>query len=221
MDAAVVAASKARSKPIILADIADNPGGGAPSDSTFILRALLDAGVRNVALGLLYDPLAVKMCHEVGAGGRLQLRLGGKVSRFSGAPVDLSAEVVDVRRAARMRVVEGVDFPMGDTAWIRAQGIDIILSSQRLQMYAPDGFEHIGLDPETCQTLVIKSSNHFRAFFGSMVEEIIDVATPGAIQFDFENIPYRKLRKKRHPRDAIAGLSERFPRLRAVGPADA
>jgi microcystin degradation protein MlrC len=34
----------------LLPDVGDNVGGGAMSDSTFVLKALLDAGVSDVAL---------------------------------------------------------------------------------------------------------------------------------------------------------------------------
>ncbi len=37
--------------PVVLADGADNPGGGAPGDSTFILRRLLERGIGNACLG--------------------------------------------------------------------------------------------------------------------------------------------------------------------------
>src|SRR3546814_14459877 len=42
--------------PVVLADRPDNPGSGAPGDSTFILRRLLERGIGNVALGPLWDP---------------------------------------------------------------------------------------------------------------------------------------------------------------------
>ena len=108
-------------RPVILSDIADNPGGGAPSDSTFLLSAFLEAELRDIAIGLIYDPEAVRACHKIGPGGQLDLRIGGKMSRFSGNPVDISAKVVDVRKDARMDVLGITDFPMGDTAWITDQ----------------------------------------------------------------------------------------------------
>ncbi|MEO0497536.1 MAG: M81 family metallopeptidase, partial [Pseudomonadota bacterium] len=221
LEDAIAACRKSRDGPLVLADIADNPGGGAPSDSTFVLEAMLDAGVEDAAIGLLFDPMAVKLCHQVGPGGHLKLRIGGKISPFSGQPLDLDVDVMDVRESARMQVIEGVSFPMGDTAWVRTRGIDIVLSSERLQMYAPDGFAHIGLDPAERNVLVVKSSNHFRAFFGEMVNEIIDVTTPGAIHFSFRDIPYKKLVRPVHPLQWVDGLSERFEAVAPLGSADA
>jgi microcystin degradation protein MlrC/gamma-glutamyltranspeptidase len=55
--------------PVVLADTADNAGGGAPSDSTFFLARLLERRVERACLGPLWDPVAVRFCHLAGPGG--------------------------------------------------------------------------------------------------------------------------------------------------------
>lgn len=208
LEEAVALARQPGSRPLVLADVADNPGGGAPSDSTFLLRALIEAGAENAAIGLLYDPEAVRICHQVGEGARLLLRVGGKTGPASGDPVDLFAEVMGLRTAAEMRIGEAARFPMGDTAWVRAHGIDVVLCSIRVQLYHPDGFAHIGIDPAARDVLVVKSTNHFRAFFGELAGAIHLVATPGAIDFDFRRLPYRRLTRPVYPlvADPFAGV---------------
>ena len=42
--------------PVVIADASDNPGAGAYGDSTFLLRAMLDAGLQNAAFGMICDP---------------------------------------------------------------------------------------------------------------------------------------------------------------------
>src|SRR5262249_11642621 len=49
--AALDYAVRANSAPIVVADTADNAGGGAPSDSTFVLQAALERGSQDVAVG--------------------------------------------------------------------------------------------------------------------------------------------------------------------------
>ncbi|HYR67294.1 MAG TPA: M81 family metallopeptidase, partial [Reyranella sp.] len=66
-------------KPMVLADVSDNAGGGAASDSTFILKALLDRKVKDAAIGMIWDPGAVRLAFEVGEGAELDIRLGGKL----------------------------------------------------------------------------------------------------------------------------------------------
>lgn len=199
---AMALALQPRTKPLILADISDNPGGGAPSDSTFLLSACLDAGLSNVTIGLIFDPELVRTCHQIGVGGRFEARIGGKLGRSSGAPVDLEVEVRGLARSARMDVLGQAEFSMGDTAWIHGAGVDIVLSSIRIQMYAPSGFAHLGLDPATRSVLIVKSSNHFRAAFAPIAGEIAVVSTPGAMNFNYAELPYRRLVRPVFPRVA-------------------
>lgn len=73
-------------RPMVLADVADNAGAGAPSDNTAILRRLVARGVRDAASGLYWDPGAVGICREAGIGARFTLRVGGKCGVTSGRP---------------------------------------------------------------------------------------------------------------------------------------
>lgn len=65
LDQAIERMSREDKGLLVLADMADNPGGGAPGDSTFILSKALDRGVRGLALHLC-DPLAVQTCFDAG-----------------------------------------------------------------------------------------------------------------------------------------------------------
>lgn len=84
--------------PAILADRADNPGSGAAGDSTFILRRLLERKISDVAIGPLWDPIAIQMAFGAGVGARMPLRIGGKISPMSGDPVDAVCLVKELRR---------------------------------------------------------------------------------------------------------------------------
>ena len=83
---------------MVLADFADNAGGGAASDTTAILRARLDRKGQDAALGIIWDPGAVNLAIEAGEGAELDIRLGGKLGLHSGPPVDARARVLKVER---------------------------------------------------------------------------------------------------------------------------
>jgi microcystin degradation protein MlrC len=74
--------------PVVLADGADNPGGGAPGDSTFILRRMIERGIGNACIGPLWDPIAARIAFDAGVGATLMLRIGGKIGPLSGQPLD-------------------------------------------------------------------------------------------------------------------------------------
>lgn len=200
IDEALDTVAAAGSGPIVLADVADNAGGGAPADSSFILRAVLERGMTNVAFALFFDPLLVEFCHEVGVGGRIRARIGGKLSEFSAEPVDVTATVKGLAQDAKQLAFGASQDRMGDTAWIEAEGVDIILSSIRTQCFDPLAFSHLGLDPTQRKALVVKSINHFRAGFAPIAREVIAVGTPGALDMDFARLPYRHFTKPYWPK---------------------
>lgn len=107
LDAALdrLAALPLDAKPMVIADRADNAGGGAMSDSTFVLRRLVELGLGGVALGAFWDPGAVRSCIDAGVGARFALRIGGKCGPASGDPVDL---VVTVRAIATDHAQQGL-----------------------------------------------------------------------------------------------------------------
>jgi microcystin degradation protein MlrC len=174
--------------PVVLADVSDNPGGGAPCDSTFILKALLDRGVTSAAIGCIWDPIAVGVAIDAGEGAKLDLRVGGKMGPMSGDPVDLHVTVGKI--APNAFQFDGI-VPLGDSVAVSANGIDIVLISSRTQVLSPDVFTNVGVDPMQRHILVVKSTQHFYARFSPFASEVIYVAAPGAIAPDYASIPYQ------------------------------
>jgi microcystin degradation protein MlrC len=188
--------------PVVLADVADNAGGGAPSDATFLLRRLLERGVRDAAVGCFWDPLAVRFCAEAGPGATFDLRLGGKCGPVSGDPLDLRVRVRRVVPRLLQTGLSGGQADFGEAAWIEAEGIDIVVTALRSQTFAPDAFGNLGLDVRGRRLVVVKSTQHFYAAFAPIARDILYVATPGAIAPDFARIPYTQRTTPYWPRVA-------------------
>ncbi|MFT7593934.1 MAG: microcystin degradation protein MlrC [Paracoccaceae bacterium] len=177
--------------PVVLADMSDNAGGGAPSDATFLLREILARGLTSVATGVYWDPIAVRFCREAGEGATLALRLGGKCGPMSGDPLDL---VVTVRKIATdvTQLFGRLPAPMGNCVWVECDGIDIVINDNRAQTFHPEAFEKLGIDLASRHIVCVKSSNHYQAGFNPIAARVIPVATPGTITPDFANIPFTK-----------------------------
>lgn len=184
-------ASAAKVTPIVIADFADNAGGGAPADSTFVLREVLARGMTDVALGIFWDPVLVRMCCDVGKGGRMRVRLGGKVDVSSGDPVDLKVTVRGIKEDMFQWMGDG-KMPMGTGVWLEAEGVHVVLSDKRTQAFHPNAFTDLGLDLGGMRAVVVKSSQHFYAGFAPIASEVIYINGPGAITPDYANIPYTK-----------------------------
>lgn len=201
IDAAIDQALAVDGGPVVMADGADNAGGGAASDSTFILRRLIERGIAPAALGPLWDPVAVRIATEAGVGARLQMRIGGKISPLSGDPLDLPVEVRALAADLHQTGIGGTRQPMGDSALVRAAGIDIVLASIRGQAMGTDLFTQLGCDLAAQKVIVVKSSQHFHASFAPLARQVIYVDAPGTVTQDLRSLPYRKLQRPRWPLD--------------------
>jgi len=185
--------------PVVLADGADNPGGGASGDSTFILRRLLERGIRNVALGPLWDPVAARIAFEAGEGARLPLRIGGKIGPLSGDPIDTMCTVRRAIPDMKMTGLAGTPMDMGDSVLVETAGIEIMLASLRNQAMGTDLFTQLGCDLANKKIVVVKSSQHFYAAFSKIAKHVIYVGEPGAVTLDLNTLPYRKVKRPKWP----------------------
>lgn len=177
--------------PFVLADFADNAGGGAPSDSTFVLREVLVRDLKDIALGIYWDPVVVRMCTEAGVGSTMDVRIGGKLGKTSGDPVDLRVIVRGVGRGMAQEL-GGSTMPMGNAVWLDADGVHLVVNDLRSQTFHPSAFTDLGIDLGAMKAVVVKSSQHFYAGFAPIASEVIHMKGPGAITPDFTIIPFTR-----------------------------
>lgn len=186
--------------PVVIADVADNAGGGAASDNTAILQRVLDLGIRDIALGCFWDPVAVQMCFGAGIGATLALRIGGKVGRNSGQPLDVVATVRGLSPEHKQPGLSGSQSRLGPSAYIEVEGVHIIVSTIREQVFSPELFTEIGCSISDKRGIVVKSAQHFYNNFESIASEIQYVAASGSVAPEFAQIAYTKLQRPVWPR---------------------
>jgi microcystin degradation protein MlrC len=189
----------ATQKPVVLADIADNPGGGAAGDSTILLSALLARDAEG-CLGPLWDPLAAHVASAAGKGATVWLRIGGKAGAASGAPLDIEAEVLAVDTDA-FQTWSGTRMKLGAACAVRVGKMRVVLVSVRDQAYGPDLFSNLGIDPTSLPIVAVKSAQHFMAGFAPIARQVVLVSGGGALENDFRRIPYRHIRRPQWPLD--------------------
>lgn len=195
--------------PVVLADMGDNSGGGAPGDSTFVLRAIVERGLSNVATGIYWDPIAVRICEDAGEGAHLKLRIGGKICTDSGDPVDLDIQVLKIAKGLGQHLGKGLE-PLGTVVWLQAaNGVDILINDLRTQVYHPEAFTQLGIDLDTKDIVTVKSLFHFYAPFAEIAAKVIQVATPGGTSPQFAQLPLTKRSTPWWPRDKDPFSEER------------
>jgi microcystin degradation protein MlrC len=194
IDDTLDAALAAPAGPVVIADGADNAGGGAPSDSTFMLQRLIARQIQGAVLAPLWDPGSVALAFEAGEGAELSLRIGGKVAPVSGTPVDATVRVVALRRRARQTGLSGSLDALGDSALVDLGGIQVVLTSRRTQAFSTDLFTHFGVDLTRQRIVVVKSSQHFFASFSKIAVKVMYSNAPGTLASDLRTLPFKKAR---------------------------
>ena len=185
---------------VVVADPSDNPGGGAPGDSTMILRRLIERKVTNVAVAPIWDPIAVHMCFMAGVGGNLRLRFGGKTAPTSGQPIDALVKVTRLQRDATQTFVDAT-VPLGDCAAIEFDGISVVLITKRTQALGSDLLTGMGVEIKGRKMVVVKSTNHFHAAFAPFASRVLYCDAGGPIPRDHRQVPYTRVQRPIWPLD--------------------
>lgn len=192
---------------LILADVADNPGGGGRGNTTFILEALLQAGVQGAVLGIFHDPALAEEAHQRGLGKRFNATFNrsghiGFTRRFQ-----TEARVVglsDGRCVGTRGLYQGRALDHGLSAALDLGGVVVVVVSRRKQCADPVQFTMVGVDPSAARTIMVKSRGHFRAGFDLLAapEQILEVDVPGLTSPILTNFKFRHLPRPIWPLDS-------------------
>lgn len=190
------------SRPVVLADTQDNPGGGGHGDTTELLAELVRQGARNAVVCLINDADSVAACVAAGVGAQVGLSLGGK---SDGIPFACSARVERLTDGVfTLTGPMGAGNPgnLGDTALIDVGGVKVMVASRKMQALDQAILRHAGIEPAACGIIALKSSVHFRADFGPLAETVIVAIAPGPVVADPAVLNFRHVRAevRRRPR---------------------
>jgi len=189
--------------PVVIADPADNAGGGSPTDNTTILRQLIAVKAEGAAIGPIWDPIAVRLCFDAGVGARFPLRIGGKIGPASGQPLDALVEVTALARDC-WESFGPTQVPLGNCAAVKiggAEGVEVVLITKRTQALGLELFSNVGIDPLKRKILVVKSTNHFMAAFRPIAKRVIYVESDGPLARDYRKMVYTKVKRPIWPLD--------------------
>jgi microcystin degradation protein MlrC len=192
---AIAAGQQAGRFPIFLADHADNTGGGAPGDSTEVLQTFFDLGLKDALLLYLVDHEAALAAQAAGPGARLRLAVGGKSAAIQGPPVTRDFEVVAVS-AGRFQydgpMYGGLTGEMGPSAWLRSDGVSVVVVTTRVQPLDPAFARTLGIDCRTMKYIGVKSAVHFRSGFEPLAGSIYNVDARAILSQNWASLRYHK-----------------------------
>lgn len=193
-------ASKNYTRPVVIADMWDNPGGGMAGDNTFLLNLLIAESINSAALATIWDPMAVRIAFAAGLGVAIDMRIGGKTGPASGLPFDGMFEIINLSDNAWQSFGDSkVD--LGKSAVLRLVGteIDIVINTKRTQVFEPNIFSNLGINPKKKKVLIVKSTNHFYSGFEPIADQIIYAALTDGYKHDPRKTEYKKMKRKIWP----------------------
>ena len=185
---------------VIIADCQDNPGAGGSSDTTGMLRALIEGNARRAVVGLIFDPAAASAAHAAGIGAEIDLALGAGSAYQGEQPFTARFRVDhlgDGNIEATGPFYKGSHMKLGPMALLKVIGeadVSVIVSSVRQQAADQAMFRHLGVEPAEQSILCLKSSVHFRADFDAVSRHILIAAAPGPAMANPAALVFRKLR---------------------------
>lgn len=198
---------KQPSKPLVIADVTDNPGSGHYGDATDLLRGIVHSEITDVIFYAIFDPNAVLTAQEIGVGKEGTITLGGNYDpTCGGGPLTLTAKVVSLTDGCFQTFgpmgFGGMWQNYGLSALIRtSNNIDIVLITNNGQLLDIAQITSMGCDPVHKKVICVKSKHHFRAALGPIAGEIITVDGGGLGSVILACGEYKRVRRPIYPID--------------------
>jgi microcystin degradation protein MlrC len=196
---------------VILADLGDNPGGGAPGTTTGLLAALLDTNARGFVFGLLHDPGLAERASAAGPGGAAEMQL----VPFGGSPERTQAARVVCLHGGdaigRRGLLADCPIRLGPSALLAIGEGHVVVTTHRVAANDPVCFEMFGLDLAAARAIIVKSRGHFRAGFDEYATgaQVLEVDTPGITSPNLAQFAWTKLPRPSWPLDPDTVFSPR------------
>ena len=205
---AVQQAAAFAGQPVVVSDIGDNVGGGAPGDSTVLLEELIRQNVSN-ALLVLWDPQAAAECAAAGVQSQVSLDVGGKSSDQPGRPVHISGSVRTLsdglffepnpRHGGRSENDQRL------TAVVETgQSHTIVLTSHRMAPLSLHQILSLGIDPLAKKIIIVKAVIAPRAAYAPVAAHHILADTSGATSANLFTFDYQHRRRPLFPWESEA-----------------
>jgi microcystin degradation protein MlrC len=188
--------AKTAERPVVLADTQDNPGAGAPSNTTGLIAELLRQRTERAVVGIVHDVRAAEAAHAAGVGGTVST-LGGGAEGPGQTPLSGPWRVVaisDGRFKGTSPMLRGPETNMGKTALLAQNGVEVLVASIRQQPVHREAFTHLGIDLNTYAIIGLKSSAHFRSGYQEIAERVIVCLAPGVNIEDPASFPFSRIR---------------------------
>jgi len=189
--------------PVILADVADNIGGGTPGDGTALLKELLKRNAED-AVVVVADKKAVYDCISKGIDQHISLDIGGKTDDTHGNPININGRIILISNGEFTNIgknMTGIKTRMGRTIVLEVGRMKVVLTEFPTPPNDPGMFVSLGIDLSSTKILVEKGGIAWKTGLNVAPAKVIYVDTPGLCNADLNLFHYEKLNKPIYPFD--------------------
>lgn len=193
---------------IVINEMSDNPGGGCPGDGTHLLREMLNRDLPGSIFGYMVDPVAVTQLWDKEIGETVSFSLGGRHEKIFGAPLQIeNAEILSkttgdfIHTSPNLRGAAG---KLGKAVRVKVSNVEIVIGSVRNQTFDDQPFAVTGADIADYRYIGLKSTQHFRGFYGNKACRIISTDPPGLNSGDLSVFDFKKMVRPVYPLDKDA-----------------
>lgn len=139
-------------------DECDDPLGGGTADGTFLLDSVLKSNIKSGAVSTIKDPEIVEKACEVGLGGKVKGKLGGKTDNLHGEPIDINAEVVLLTNKKIPWAYFDLNTlqDLGRIAVLNQNGILIVVTELKAATENINIFKYLGIDVSDLKIIILK-----------------------------------------------------------------
>ena len=209
-----IAEKNTTGKPVLLAESADSPNGGAVGDSPVVALRVLERGSK-VKTGLFVtDPAAVEHAFEVGVGNTGTFTFGAAFTPGVPGPVTAQARVRSLHDGwwtQEGAAGRGTAFCFGRSAVINIGNVDVLLITQGGASGDPQVLRHFGIEPTLYDLIVVKANTSFRAPYAPISDLVYVADTAGACASNLHQLKWEKLKKGIYPFDLPADYTMEEP----------
>lgn len=192
--------------PVIVVEPADNIGGGAPGDTTELLRFLLDEQFSN-SVCVINDPVTVAQLASHSVDELLKVSIGARDSASFCQPVELEVELVSFSDGkfdledpnSHLASMYGVHIEMGPCAVVRNGGVSVLLTSRKTPPFDLGQLRSQGIIPEACSVIGVKAAVAHRRAYDPITAAAYTVDTAGPCSSNIADFPWKYVRRPIYP----------------------
>lgn len=192
-------------KPVLLLDMGDNVGGGAPGNSAFLLNALEQHGQFKSFI-CIYDPQAVLLTEKYSEGDMFDIIIGDQEDETKCFRGSITLQLLADGKFKETTPRHGgqINFDMGKIAVVlTAKGNIIMLTSLRTPPFSLCQLTSFEIFPQEFDVIVAKGVNAPIAAYAPVCPTVLQIDTPGVTQADMTMFRYMNRRKPLFPFETI------------------